>query len=117
MGKLPFDDVIQLCSKCALKSSMQHKHGAVVVSSDGKRILGTGYNYITERYMHTYSCHAEVAAIQDCLKKVHNKSHMQDATLVVVRIGGHGEQRLSNPCKPCRAYIEKHGIRKVFYST
>jgi len=103
-----FDKVIAL----AKKSVMQHKHGAIITRNG--EILGSGFNHITDYMSHQWSCHAEIAAIQNCKKK--DKHNLSDATLIVARIGKDGELRLSKPCINCQKQIEKCGIKRIFYS-
>jgi len=103
-----FDKVVSI----ARKSVMQHKHGAIIVRNG--EILGAGYNHITDYMSHQWSCHAEVAAIQNCRKK--DRQNLSDATLLVVRISKEGEPKLSKPCANCKKQIEKYGIKRVFYS-
>jgi tRNA(Arg) A34 adenosine deaminase TadA len=103
-----FDKLITLANK----STMQHKHAAILYRNGD--IIGSGFNYQVDYMSHQYSCHAEVAAIQNCNKK--DKKNLSDATLIVIRIGKDNEPRLSKPCCNCQQMIKKHGIKKIFYS-
>jgi deoxycytidylate deaminase len=103
----------------AQKSTMQHRHGAIIVNKCGD-ILGQGYNNVHSFYSHQYSMHAEVAAIQNLRKKNRKLWVAEDLTMIVVRIGGRtGEccyTKLSKPCHDCQKEIKKMGIKRVFYS-
>lgn len=107
------DDIFDMVIATAQKSVMQHRHGAIITQNG--EILGQGYNHQTTHLCHQYSCHAEVAAIRSVPKKFRHK--LKDATLIVVRVGNDGNVKLSKPCTNCSEYIEKNGIKKVFYST
>ena len=105
-------DIFEQCIGNAKKSVMMHKHGAVLYKNGA--VLGQGHNHMSEHMSHAWSCHAEIAAIMSCNKK--DRQDLRDATLIVVRVGTDGGAKLSKPCSNCRRFIEKHGIRKVFYS-
>jgi deoxycytidylate deaminase len=104
-----FDKVILL----AKKSPMLHKHGAVIIWNG--EVLGQGFNHQSSYMSHSWSCHAEVAAILSVRSA--EKWKMLDATLIVVRVGNDGNVKLSRPCENCTKQIQKCGIKKVFYST
>lgn len=106
-------NIIDKAIALAKKSSMMHKHGAIIISKNGE-ILGQGYNYMTTFMSHSWSCHAEIAALL-CIKN--KKEKLIDAILIVVRIGNDNYPKLSKPCDACTKEILKHGIKKVFYST
>lgn len=115
MSKNTTEDVFERAVQLAKKSVMTQKHGAVIVK--GGEIIGQGYNHATTFMSHSWSCHAEVAAILNLKNK--SRKYLEDATLIVVRVGPVSigcPMKLSKPCENCRKAIEKVGIRKVFYS-
>lgn len=92
-----------------MKSTMTHRHGCVVVASDGT--VFDGHNHHGLFMSHRFSIHAEV----DALHKA--KKHPFSLTeLYVVRINRAGSLKLSMPCQDCQREIEKYGVRKVFFS-
>jgi deoxycytidylate deaminase len=105
--------------KMAKKSTMEHKHGAVIVHNN--EIIATGFNYRKYYMCHGFSIHAEV----DALTKVKGRKNiLSEAELYVARIGkfnpaspGRFCLKYSKPCRECSKAILKHGIRKVYYST
>lgn len=115
-------DVFDRAIALANKSVMQHRHGAVVYCKG--QIIGEGYNYETHYMCHQWSIHSEVAALMSIKKQHKSKKYLEDAVMVVVRIGGRpspsqrnsGECRMSKPCQRCMQAIEEAGIKKVFYS-
>ena len=111
------DDIFDKAVALAKKSCMCSRHGCVIVK-DGE-IIGSGYNYQLDFMCHgIWSIHAEVAAIMSVKNKF--KKNLDDATMVVVRIGAdvHGcPLRMSKPCQRCTQAIKKAGIKKVFYSS
>jgi deoxycytidylate deaminase len=104
-----FDKAIAL----AKKSTMQQKHGAIVVYNG--EILGQGFNHMASFMSHSWSCHAEMGAILSIRKK--DKWKICESTLVVVRVGSDNDVKLSKPCANCTREIEKYGIKKIFFST
>jgi len=103
---------IDIAAKVALNSTMNHKHGAIIVYK--KQIISSGYNYI----FGTFSIHAEVAAISNVKGKY--KELLQESELYVVRIGPdkyHNPLKYSKPCFNCQHFISKNLIKKTYYST
>lgn len=105
--------------RMAKKSTMEHKHGAVIVLHN--EIIATGYNHRQYYMCHGYSIHAEI----DALAKVKGKKNiLHEAEMYVVRIGKFNPTspntfciKNSKPCKDCSKAIVKHEIRRVYYST
>lgn len=103
----------------AKKSTMEHKHGAVIVHNN--EIIATGFNYRQYYMCHGFSIHAEV----DALTKIKGRKNiLAEAELYVARIGKYNPAapgdfvvKYSKPCHECTKAITKHGIRKVYYST
>lgn len=108
------DDFFDIAINLAKKSTMQHKHGAIIVRNN--EIIGQGINHVSSVMSHSWSCHAEIAAIQNCGLKGKDKQKLGDATLLVVRVANDGTPKLSKPCSSCTKQIQKLGIKKVFYS-
>lgn len=103
---------INIAAKVALNSTMNHKHGAIIVWK--KNIIASGWNYIYG----TYSIHAEVAAISKLKGK--NKELLPECELYVVRIGPdklNNPLKYSKPCFNCQHFICKNLIKKIYYST
>lgn len=103
-------------AKIATKSSMTHRHGAVIVHKND--IISSGYNYSTSYLCHDYSIHAEVSAITKLKGK--SKEFLSECELYVVRIADvsyKGILKYSKPCDKCKEAIEKFNIKKIYYST
>jgi len=104
---------MEKAAEIALKSTMQQKHGAVIVYKNN--IIATGFNYKCD-YMYTnYSIHAEIAAISQL---IYNKSILEYCDIYVVRIATafNNTFRNSRPCKNCTNFIKKYNIRNTYYS-
>jgi deoxycytidylate deaminase len=109
------EDVFDKALALAKKSTMTQRHGAVIVKNG--EVIGQGYNHIASYMSHSWSCHAEIAAIMSL--KTRTKKFLEDATLVVVRIGPESQGcpfKLSKPCAKCQEQIEKTGIKRIFFS-
>jgi deoxycytidylate deaminase len=108
--KLP-NGVIELAVSQALKSPMQHKHGAVIWKN--KTILGAGYNYhlnaptLNSRKV---SIHSE----KDCLTGIRGDS-LYGSCVLAVRVTNSGELSDGAPCKGCRKLLRRKGVSKVYY--
>ena len=94
----------------AMKSTMTHRHGCVVVASDGT--VFQGYNHHGIFMSHRYSIHADIDALYKAKKYPYPLMEMY-----VVRINNKGSLKYSRPCEHCQKEIQKHGIRKVYFST
>jgi pyrimidine deaminase RibD-like protein len=100
----------------AAKSSMRHKHGAVVVKSG--RVVGMGYNKsrnhpdVVTDGKHREQCgyHAEAVAIKEA------GTNARGATIFVARINRQGEDLLSKPCELCQKTIEESGLKNVLFT-
>ena len=109
--------VFERATVLANKSTMLHRHGAVIVWEG--QIIGEGYNYHTDFMCHQWSVHSEVAALMSLKKQHRHKKVLENATMVVVRLGPPScpeELKNSKPCDRCRQAILKAGIKRVFYS-
>ena len=113
-------EYIDRAARMALKSTMTHKHGCVIVSDEGD-IIATGYNRITTIMAHAFSVHAEVDALSKLKRK--KTRHLGDGKcdMYVVRISSADKNsfdlKYSKPCEDCQKAIAKYGIRNVYYST
>lgn len=117
MGKNQLEILYTAAMAQANKSTMLHRHGAVIVGKNGE-ILGQGFNHYTSFYSHQFSMHAEIAAIQNMKKKKRGFIQPEDLTMIVVRVAGKegSYTMLSKPCCNCKREIQKIGIKRVFYS-
>ena len=115
MGAISLD-VFGRVQDVATKSTMVQKHGAVIVQNN--QIISEGFNYLANFMSHSYSIHAEVAALMNIPKRYRQKRYLEDSTMVVVRVSGKDNHiNMSAPCANCRREIEKAGIKRVFYSS
>ncbi len=109
----PFID-IAICE--AHKSSMEHRHGCVIVHKN-KAVITT-HNYRVYVFSHGFSVHAEVEAIKHLRR---TKLDPKECTMIVVRLAYDANSvsslKFSKPCHQCQFEIEKAGFKRVFYST
>jgi deoxycytidylate deaminase len=109
---------LNYAANIAMKSNMNHKHGAIIVYK--KKIIATGFNYIINSYYNEFSIHAEISAISSIKSIPNYKIILQECELYVVRIGPKelfNTLKYSKPCCNCQKAINKYDIKKVFYST
>ncbi len=101
---------MERAAKVATKSTMMHRHGCVVVASDGS--VFEGYNHHGVYMSHRFSIHAEIHALYKAKKYQYPLMEMY-----VVRINKSGVLKYSRPCPECQLEILKFGIPKVYFST
>ena len=104
-----------MAAEVAEKSTMLHKHGAVVVYKNN--ILSTGFNYMCDHMNDNFSIHAEVAAIS---KLFHQKQIFEECDIYVVRIASSAFDNClknSKPCRSCTTFINKYHLRNTYFST
>ena len=102
-------------AEIAKYSTMQQKHGAVIVYKN--KIIAGGFNYMTHYLNDNNSIHAEVAAISQVFK---NKMILEECEIYVVRIASskfNNCLKLSKPCEKCSKFINKYNLKKAYYST
>lgn len=103
--------VLELAMSQALKSPMQHRHGAVIWKY--KTILGAGYNH----HMNTASKSTRKVSIhseKDCLTGIRGDA-LYGANILAIRINNSGDLSDGPPCKGCRKLLKRKGISKVFW--
>jgi cytidine deaminase len=110
---MKFDKIVEHAVDQANKSLMMHKHGAIIISKSGE-IVGRGCNHEKKIFCHSWSCHAEVAALLSMGPLI--RCIPGDLSMIVVRVSC-GELKLSKPCDKCTMQLKKFGISKIFYST
>lgn len=102
-------------AEVARRSSMNHRHGCVIVKNG--EIISEGFNNTEINMYHVNSIHAEV----NCLSKLkRNPKVLQDCDMYVVRIGTEKMGcpfKYSKPCPDCTKVILKSGIKRIYYST
>lgn len=105
-------DVLRTPGRFTSKHRTSH-HVAIIFK--GRKVLAIGQNRVGGP---RWTIHAEAAAI----RAVGDMSRLRGATLVVIRIGGHGHCHLmhSAPCAACRTLIQKcqreYGLRGCLHS-
>ena len=107
-------DIFDRVTSVAHKSTMVFKHGTVIVKNG--EIISEGYNHLADFMCHQWSVHSEVDAILNLKKNHRNKKFLEDAVMIVVRIGAKNDMRMSKPCDACKKAIEKAGIKRILYS-
>lgn len=90
----------------AKQSTMNHRHGAVVVKNG--KILSSGHNRIRARWP---SIHAEMDALLSLSPK-----DRRGATVYVARVSASGGIRNSKPCLMCERCMRKWGVSRVVWS-
>ncbi len=108
----------------ASKSEMQNPMAAIIYDLSNYEILGEGWNRkrsfnakkmpIRGACVISYSYHAEVEAGRHTHPL--NRHRLKGAAIYVLRLGKDGKERLAKPCPSCMAYLERLGIKEVYYS-
>jgi len=114
-SKMSFDKFVEMATISANKSTMEHRHGCVIVYKN--KVVVTAHNYRVYFYSHGYSIHAEIEAIRR-LKKL--KINPKECIMIIVRLSydlkAESDLKYSMPCKQCQPEIEKAGFKRVYYS-
>ena len=105
-------DYLEICRRELDKSTLAHRHGAVLVAP-GRKVVAS-HNKLTCN-KNRKSIHAEVSVIQKFMNRF-SRELLRDSVLIVVRENKSGELRNSEPCAACRKYIERHRIPVIYYS-
>lgn len=112
------------CAKAAElaeKSTMQQRHGCVIVYND-RDIIAKGFNHMRCTMETTFSVHAEIEAVNKLRQvlRTKNKDYINKCTLYVVRVSRNHELDnplcMSLPCEKCREAIHAVGIKRICYS-
>ena len=108
--KLP-RGVLELAVSQALKSPMQHMHGAVIWKN--KKIIGAGYNYhltSPSDKQRKFSIHSE----KDSLNGLRS-DQIYGSDMLAIRVSKSGELSHGAPCKGCKKLLKRKGVRKIFW--
>ena len=92
-------------AEIAKYSTMQQKHGAVIVHKN--KIIAYGFNYMTHYLNDNNSIHAEVAAISQVFK---NKTILEDCDIYVVRIAPPTNPRIAMSAKKARYQVGSKAV-------
>jgi tRNA(Arg) A34 adenosine deaminase TadA len=109
------DCILNTCKEQCEMSNMRSRHGAIILYRN--KIVAEAFNIVRPqiRFPPYTSIHAEVHVVYKFLEK-HPKEELQKATLFVIRLDREGHILNSKPCRYCAHFLDKHRVRKVFYS-
>jgi cytidine deaminase len=103
---------VEIAFKAALNSSIEFRHGCVVITEDGE--ISIGWNTETSqsrRFSVKRTIHAEEAAMRRI-----PRSRLRGAKVYVVRVSRNREMSFSKPCKACECRLKKARVKVVYYS-
>ena len=106
---------LNLASRIAETSSVDKRHGAVVVKAG--RVLAVGVNKWRNQALvnpDSYAPHLTVHAEVDALSRL---SDAKGATLYISRLDKFGREQYSKPCPRCEKAIIESGVKAVIYTT
>jgi len=109
---------ISLAGECALKSDIFSRHGCILVVH-GKPV-STGYNQL-RNYSHDgiiqgYSCHAEMDALRNAIKRNVFSKRIPKSTMYITRFNRNGQYFEAKPCQLCYSQMLKYGVHRVVYT-
>ena len=116
---MPRDDkFIELASQYANQSLMFSRHGCVLVSRG--KVISHGVNqlrnYSRDHVIHGCSCHAEMDAIRNAIKKRVFEKHVPKLTIYIVRFNRNQTYLDARPCRLCYQLISSYGIKTIVYT-
>jgi deoxycytidylate deaminase len=110
-------DILNILINTALKSTMNHKHGCIIMYRN--KIISTGYNYFKGRLSNNYSddyipnkysIHAE----KDAILKIKDKSVLKNCKIYVIRLKNPRSKSIITEngvmCDMCNHLIKKYGL-------
>ena len=111
-----------LASYYASLSNMRCHHGCVIILNG--HVVAHGYNTrnnLPDKIMNELSCHAEMNALKNALRRLRLKPHRDKTTIhkmkvYVARINNNGNYLESKPCLQCYLTLKNVGIIDVIYS-
>ncbi len=106
VANLPkWQNIINSLIKQSNKSNLFFKHSAAIIHND--KILSSGHNFRIK----DSSIHAEINAFI----KFNKHKCIRGLDIIVIRIGNNKLQ-YSRPCNHCIDFLNKKGVRKIYYS-
>lgn len=110
-----FNFALPLLKKIAGYSDISYKHAAALIHND--RIFSSGYNtFVPFKKINNIqiykTIHAELSVFKHFPKKC-----VKGLDILVIRVNKQCSLRNSRPCDHCIEYLQRIGIRKVYYST
>lgn len=110
-----FNFALPLLKKIASYSDIAYKHAAALIHND--RIFSYGYNtFVPFKKINNIqiykTIHAELSVFKHFPKKC-----VKGLDILVIRVNKQCSLRNSRPCDHCIEYLQRIGIRKVYYST
>jgi deoxycytidylate deaminase len=113
-----------LASHYATLSAMRSRHGSVIVLHGS--IIAWGYNhernYSRDKLIdHPVSCHAEMSALRDAIKKlkldpIRDRSTFKRMHFYVARRSAEDGYVESKPCLHCYSKLKGIGVKRIMYS-
>jgi deoxycytidylate deaminase len=109
---------IELAGQYANKSSMFSRHGCVLVSQGKVVSYGVNQlrNYSRDHLIHGCSCHAEMDAIRNAIKKKVFVKHVPKLTIYIVRFNRNKTYLDARPCVLCYHLISSYKIKSIVYT-
>lgn len=113
-----------LATHYASLSNMRTHHGSVIVLHGS--VMGTGFNH-TRNYSrdklieHPISCHAEISALRNVVKRLKldtlkDRSTFKKMRVYIARRSVDGEYIESKPCSHCYHTLTELGVKHIIYS-
>jgi len=109
---------IELAGQYATHSTMFSRHGCVIVSQGKVVSYGVNQprNYSRDKLIHGCSCHAEMDAIRNAIKKKVFVKHVPKLTIYIVRFNRNHTYLDARPCYLCYQLILNHRIKSIVYT-
>ena len=112
-----------LASHYATLSDMRSRHGSVIVLHGS--IIAWGYNHerncFRDKRGHPISCHAEMSALRDAIRKlkldpIRDRPTFTRMRLYVARRSAENGYVDSKPCAHCYHQLRSVGVKHIMYS-
>lgn len=109
---------IALAGEWAMKSDLFSRHGCVLVVHGKPVSYGFNQlrNYSRDGMIQGYSCHAEMDALRNAVKRKVFYKRLPRSTMYITRLNRNGHYFDSRPCILCYSQMLKFGIHRVVYT-
>jgi deoxycytidylate deaminase len=109
---------IALAGEWAMKSDLFSRHGCVLVVHGKPVSYGFNQlrNYSRDGMIQGYSCHAEMDALRNAVKRKVFYKRLPRSTMYITRLNRNGHYFDSRPCILCSSQMLKFGIHRVVYT-
>jgi len=109
---------IELAGRCAAQSTLLSRHGCVLVVHGKPVSYGVNHtrNYSHDRIIQGYSCHAEMDALRNAIKRKVFDKRLPKSIMYSARVTRDRHFFDARPCELCYRQMLHYGICRIVYT-